>query len=148
MSSDTRDGSIYFFHIPKTAGMTVWRALDSGYEPELICPYWLWDQLIDAPQAELARYQVFRGHFYGFLEEYLGRPLRKFTLLRNPLERTISCYYYIRQYPEHPNHKHATALSLRQFCTHKSTRYLVENYQAGYLASFLYTRDPVKLAKK
>lgn len=144
----TENVGVYFFHIPKTAGMTVWKAIESAYDPESICPHWLWDQLIEAPREELDRYKVFRGHFYGFLEPYLGRELRKFTVLRDPVERTISYYYYIRVLKEHPNHKHAQALSLREFCLHEGTRYLVENYQAGYLASFAFTQDPLAVARE
>jgi hypothetical protein len=139
---------VYFFHIPKTAGMSIWRALESAYEPESICPYWLWDQLVDVPRQDLARYRVFRGHFYAYLEPYLGRQLTKFTVLREPVERTISYYYYIRELPEHPNHLQARTLNLREFCLADETRYLVENYQSGYMASFAFPRDVGQLASR
>jgi hypothetical protein len=128
--------------------MTVWRALESAYGPDSICPAWLWGQLIEMPKIELERYHVFRGHFCGILEPYLGRELLKFTLLRDPVKRTISYYYYIRQLPEHPHHSHAQTLSLRDFCTDEETRHLIENYQAGYLSSFCAPYDPTEIAKR
>jgi len=146
MTSPPNAADLYFFHIPKTAGMSVWKAIDAAYPPDSICPYWLWDQLIEAPKSDLERYRVFRGHFYGFLEPYLGRTLPKFTILRDPVERTVSYYSYIRGLPEHPNYQHARTLTLPQFCLHPETRYLVENYQAGYLATFSRTKNPAEIA--
>jgi len=142
------DEGLYFLHIPKTAGMTVWKAIASAHAPETICPYWLWDQLLGVPKAELAKFQVFRGHFHGLLEAYLGRKLATFTLLRDPVERTISTYYYIRQSSDHPNHERACELSLLEFCLHEETRYRVENYQAGYLATFVFALDPAEVAMR
>jgi hypothetical protein len=141
-------GRLYFFHIPKTAGMSVWKAIEAAYDPASVCPWWLWDQLIEIPREELTGYSVFRGHFYGFLETYIERTLPKFTILRDPVERTISYYSYIRGLPEHPACEHARTLGLREFCLHSETRYLMENYQAGYLASFDTPRLPAEIAAR
>lgn len=132
---------VYFFHIPKTAGMSVWRFLEQAFPADKICPWWLWDQLIDAPRAELDRWQVFRGHFLSHLEPYLARPLKTFTFLRDPVARTISHYFHVRRAPEHPYHSHAQRMSLAEFCLHPETRHMAENYQAAYLAKS--ALDPV-----
>ena len=132
---------VYFFHIPKTAGVSVWRFLEQSFPADQICPWWLWDQLIDVPRPELDRWQVFRGHFQSHLEPYLGRPLKTFTFLRDPVARTISQYFHVRRAPEHPYHSHALRMSLSEFCLHPETRHMVENYQAAYLA-----KSPLDLA--
>jgi Sulfotransferase family len=129
-----RKGGIYFFHIPKTAGLSVWSFLEEAFDEERICPWWLWDQLITAPAADLDRWDVFRGHFLAHLESYLGRELATFTMLRDPVERTISHYYHVRRAPDHPCHRYALHMSLRDFCVHPLTRHMVENYQSCYLA--------------
>lgn len=139
---------VYFFHIPKTAGASVYKAIDAAFDSSSICPCWLWDDLIDVPSDLLAGYKVFRGHFYGFFELFLGRQLRKFAILREPVDRTVSYYHYIRNSVEHPNHADALALTLREFCLHDETRYLVENYQAGYLASLVLYTDPRAVAER
>jgi hypothetical protein len=54
---------IYFFHIPKTAGVSVWRFLEQTFPSHRICPWWLWEQLINVPQGERDQWNLFRGAF-------------------------------------------------------------------------------------
>ncbi len=136
---------VYFFHIPKTAGMSVWRFLEQAFPRAGICPWWLWDQLIAVPRSELSQWDIFRGHFLSHLEPYLGRQLLTFTMLRDPVERTISHYYHVRRAAEHPSHEHAQQMSLAEFCINPATRHMVENYQAAYLAKA--PRDPAAVAQ-
>lgn len=135
----------YFFHIPKTAGTSIYRFLESVFPPNEICPGWLWDQIIRIPQPELRNYRLFRGHFYGYLEPYLGKPLKKLTVLRDPIERSISHYAHVRREPSHPFHAQARSRSLREFCLADDTRHLIENFQAQCLAT-LYL-NPVNVAR-
>lgn len=126
---------VYFFHIPKTAGSSVRKNLiEHAFASDRICPWWLWDQLITVPRSKLDQWDVFRGHFLSHFEPYLGRPLATFTLLRNPVARTISHYNHVRRHTDHPFHEHALRMSLRDFCVDPMTRWMVENYQAAYLA--------------
>ena len=136
---------VYFFHIPKTAGMSMWRFLEHIFPADRMCPWWLWDQLIGVPGHELNQWDLFRGHFLAHLEPYLGRQLATFTILRDPVERTISHYYHVRRATEHPSHSYAQQLSLAEFCVHPMTRHMVENYQAGYLAAL--PRNPTAAAQ-
>ena len=87
----------------------------------------------------------FPGAFSGASGAYLGRQLATFTILRDPVERTISHYYHVRRATEHPSHSYAQQLSLAEFCVHPMTRHMVENYQAGYLAAL--PRNPTAAAQ-
>ncbi len=136
---------VYFFHIPKTAGMSVYRFVEQSFPVEKTCPHWLWEQLIAVPRPDLDRWDVFRGHFLSHLEPYLGRRLATFTMLRDPIERRISHYHHVRRAPEHPFHRKALSTSLADFCLDPSTRHMVENYQASYLAKA--PRDPSEIAR-
>lgn len=135
----------YFYHIPKTAGMSSWRLIEWLYPEAKICPGRMWEDIINTPMDVMNTYDVFRGHFLAYLEPYIGRKLATFTVLRNPVERTISHYCHVQRAPEHPFHSDARNLSLAEFCTHPRTRHMVQNYQAGYLAC-PERKDPKSLA--
>lgn len=139
-----REG-VYFFHIPKTAGVSIYRFLESVFPLQEICPGWLWDHIIRTPKAELNKYRIFRGHFFGYLEPYLGRELKKFTILRDPIERSISYYAHIRRDPGHPYYIQAQTRVLREFCLADDTRHLIENYQAQCLATLYF--NPATVAR-
>ena len=147
LKTDTRAQTqgVYFFHIPKTAGMSVWRCLEDIFPADKLCPWWLWDQLIGVTGHELNQWDLFRGHFLAHLEPYLGRQLATFTILRDPVERTISHYYHVRRAMDHPSYSYAQQLSLAEFCVHPMTRHMVENYQAGYLT--VLPRNPTAVAR-
>jgi hypothetical protein len=90
------------------------------------------------PAEELSRYRIFRGHFQGYLGDFLRRPLLLLTLLRDPIERTISCYSYARCNPDYPFHEYARKLTLREYCLHPATRWRIEDYQTSCLLSILW----------
>jgi hypothetical protein len=105
----------------------------------------MWEDIITIPMDVMKAYSVFRGHFLAYLEPYIGRKLATFTVLRNPVERTISHYCHVQRAPEHPFHSDARKLSLAEFCTHPRTPHMVQNYQARYLAC-PERKDPQALA--
>ncbi len=142
---NVRRRGCYFYHIPKTAGMSAWQLLEWAYPEKNICPGRMWEDIITVPTETLAGYDVYRGHFLAYIEPYLGRRFDTFTLLREPVERTISHYYHVQRAPEHPFHADALGLSLAEFCNHPRTRHMVQNYQSGYLAC-LGGKDPRALA--
>jgi hypothetical protein len=114
--------------------MSTWQIIEWLYPEDKICPGRMWEDIINVPLEIMNAYQAFRGHFLAYLEPYLGRKLTTFTVLRNPVERTISHYCHVQRAPEHPFHNEACVLSLADFCTHPRTRHMVQNYQAAYLA--------------
>lgn len=84
------------------------------------------------------KYSVFSGHFMDALEPKMGISLQTITVLRDPVQRTISNYAHVRRDPYQPWHELAQKLTLREFCQHPDTRELIENYQAVCLS----TRTP------
>lgn len=88
---------VIFLHIPKTAGQSVHSALTESFGADAICPARVNEQLVKLSIQEINRYQVFSGHFDWSLLDCIKGPKYVFTVLRNPLERILSFYFYLRE---------------------------------------------------
>src|SRR5436305_11580454 len=81
---------VYFLHIPKTSGSSLWRFLQRAVGPDAATPPLLWRQLVSGQYRIPARTRVITGHFGGLLPLWLRRWPRIITLLREPLARALS----------------------------------------------------------
>lgn len=125
---------LYFQHIPKTAGTSITALLNQALPMDEWCPPTHWDELVEIPPAALSKYRYFIGHFGQALGTFLGADLNRFTVLRDPIERTISHYAHIQRASHHPFHEVSKGMSLLEFVLNPVTRHNVENYQARYIA--------------
>jgi len=130
--------TLYFLHIPKSAGTSVTRVLDNYFNKSSILPYQTWNQLLPNLPIEFSNFELIRGHFGYGLYKILNKKPVYLTMLRNPIERTISQYHHIRMDP-HTNNwvdedflKPSDALS--DLLNDKEKRKLFVNTQCRYLA--------------
>jgi len=89
----------FFMHIPKTAGMTLYHRL-IGCHGETLYPLPRDRGRLDAAAdidhlrrcfgTHRSQIRVVVGHFPRCIDEVLGVPLTTFTILRNPVDRTLS----------------------------------------------------------
>ena len=124
---------LYLLHIPKTAGTSLRAALQDHYHAAL-CPAAMWDDFYREPALRTGYYRAYCGHFGIGLATYLGRKLRVVTVLRDPLERTISHFHEVRRTASHPLHHHVIRQTLFDFVHDPITVPMVTNFQARYLA--------------
>jgi hypothetical protein len=120
---------LYFFHIPKTGGMTMQALIEEHYAPEKICPVQLEPQFEQLPDDSLDQYELFAGHMWG-VKKRLQRPVNMFTILRDPFKRAVSMYYYILRVPGHAMHEAANQGEFERVVTHPS----MNNSQVVHLA--------------
>lgn len=90
------------------------------------------------------RFEFYSGHFYRPLKDFLGFDLDVVTVLRDPIDRTISHFEHVLRARDHYFYDHVNRhKSLLEFVLDPITRPLVENFQTKCLVDSF---DPVKLA--
>ena len=119
---------IVHMHIPKTAGTSVNGAFFALYGKARICPA---RYEPDFKDVDLDGYDFFTGHIGYDVASKLGPPV--VCLLRDPIDRFISVYYYWRQLYEKENRRDwgvrtAYALSLDEFVERFDEVALIEEF--------------------
>lgn len=140
-------GTIIFLHIPKTAGLTMVSILEREYPPDQI---FLFRKRANPPrdrQAFLNESETFRsqlklirGHLAFGIHADLKQPSTYFTLLRDPVERVVSHYYYVLQNPTHHLYDKVRGMSLSDYVTSGVTRE-VRNGQTNMVAGMAASED-------
>jgi hypothetical protein len=92
------DRKLVFLHLPKTGGTTLLHHFSAAFAEAEICPE-RFSALDRIPPETLATYRFFSGHFN--YEQVRLIPGRTFvvTVLRDPIERILSTYYFWKRHP-------------------------------------------------
>ncbi len=88
--------NIVFLHIPKTAGQSVHHYLVTNFDEKVIFPARVNSQILNYTIGEIKKYKIFSGHFDLSFLDIVDQPKFTFTILRNPKDRILSYYFYIR----------------------------------------------------
>ncbi|PPS40408.1 sulfotransferase family 2 domain-containing protein [Chroococcidiopsis sp. TS-821] len=118
-----QEQAIIFLHLPKAAGSTLHRIIERQYPANVI--YSIdglkvaesIEEFKNLPIARRQEIKMLKGHMNFGLHEYLPRPSTYITMLREPVERVISLYYYIIRNPKHWLHAEVKGknLSLQEY---------------------------------
>lgn len=118
----------FFFHIPKCAGMSVWHALWDIYGFENVYQVGIKAQRLEfeamTPEKR-GSYGAIGGH--GYLTNLSGAAgdlsgYHKFVTFRNPVDRIVSEYHFIRNLPEHFKHDIVSKIPLEEFALQKDVQ--------------------------
>lgn len=102
------DEAVIFLHLPKTAGTTVNRLIEWEYslaEMYSIDPVlyeWSATHLRKLSPQRLQKTRMFKGHMLFGLHKDLPQRATYITVLRDPIDRVISAFYFMRSYKLHP----------------------------------------------
>lgn len=127
---------LYFWHIPKTAGMSVWKWLEGHFEPQQVYrPHLLPELLRDAAESRLHGHDLFRGHFADAPLDLVGTRLTTLTVLREPVARTLSHIAHVARAEDHPLHERVVAHGghLDAVLRDPLVRRMVQDVQCRYL---------------
>ncbi|MEK4277818.1 MULTISPECIES: sulfotransferase family 2 domain-containing protein [unclassified Cytobacillus] len=111
---------IIFIHIPKTAGTSMRKIIEKQYTIRQIRSFYAgyedaYNKLKGTPNSRLSSVKWVQGHFQFGLHEVLPQPAQYIAMLRHPVDRVISFYYFLRESPRHPLNKKAMSLTLKEF---------------------------------
>jgi len=121
------DDIVYFLHIPKTAGTTLIAILDSYFDFDSIYPWRFWPKLL-RKIPDFTKYKLVRGHFGYGLHRLLPKKPVYVTILRDPIERTISDYdHRVRDPDPLYKEKYSKNQSIAEFFSDKEKRKTFEN---------------------
>jgi hypothetical protein len=121
MSLVRDDRSIIYVHLPKCGGTTFNRIIEWEYpllEVFSIDPSffrWSYQHLLRWPQERLARIKVFKGHMPFGLHKRLSQPATYITVLRDPIDRAISQYYFPLTRRLQPQHRVVKNLTMEEY---------------------------------
>jgi hypothetical protein len=149
---------LIFVHIPKAGGTTLKSIISKNYAEDTIFKRYhlknetCTDILQKLSVQEIKKIKCYAGHFRFGIHEHLPYPATYITLLRHPVHRIISFYYYILREKNHPFHDELIEkqMTLKDFVV--SERAVVTNNQtrnlAGLISSFPVSRDDLSIAKQ
>lgn len=137
---------VLFDHIPKCGGSSLTHLLRLSYGHHRVAPPFMGEQASVAKRA-FKNYDVVIGHLGGQIFDNWPQNLFCCTLVRDPLDRALSTYYYFQRLPNSgvPQVESVRALSLDEFS--QSTRRPFVNeilnnpLTVHFAAAFGYTGD-------
>jgi hypothetical protein len=107
--------TLIFIHIPKTGGTTLQAVLerecpagtvfDFGGDSSRLAT----DRFRRLPKSTRAGFRVVAGHVGFGVHRYLPQPFTYVTVLRHPVDRIMSHYFYVLRRSEHYLHEQVTA---------------------------------------
>jgi hypothetical protein len=139
-----------FLHIPKTGGMTMDGVIERLYRQGqrfATDPFRHWeslDQFRALPEEQRASYPIIYGHMAFGIHEAVPNPCSYFTILRDPIDRTVSAYHYVRENVDHPYHRtlHDSGLDLKGILERRAFAVVPPNQQVKMLTGY-YDKDYV-----
>lgn len=137
-SNQLNNNFIIHLHMPKTGGTTLKKVIHKIYKNKVV------DLYVNANQLEeeinkllLGEISCLQGHFPCGVHKYIEQSFTYVTMLRHPVERIISEYYFIRSIPWHELHDKVKEMSLYDYQADSQT----QNLQTRYILGNLDLRD-------
>jgi hypothetical protein len=103
-----QEQTVIFLHIPKAAGTTLRNILQRQYlEEEILNLHGVssLEKLEKLSDGEKRQLKLIQGHFPFGVHEMLPQPSTYITMLRNPVKRVISTYFYAKRTPFHRDYE-------------------------------------------
>jgi len=116
-----KNTKVFFYHIPKCAGMSIWHYLWDIYGSKNVLQVGIKkdvEKFQNTSRANLERYSAIGGHHW--LSTYREKlddldGYFKITTLRDPIDRIISSYNFIKNFEIHAKHEEVKKTAFEDF---------------------------------
>ncbi|MGE3804343.1 MAG: sulfotransferase family 2 domain-containing protein [Gemmataceae bacterium] len=132
---------LIFLHVPKTAGTSTAALLKRSFHAEEVArlengisPFDFICWLRALPLDRKRRLRLVLGHMGFGVHAFLPEESTYITVLRHPVDRIISLYYFIVRNTDHPWHEIIARMSFMEFALDPVST-IVDNFQVRMLAA-------------
>jgi hypothetical protein len=108
----TKEELLLFLHIQKTAGSTLRTFIKNQYDEDEI---WFGSSLDKLKEYDPNKLKCVGGHFPYGIHQNFNRPFSYFTMLRDPVDRVLSYYYFIKNRPNRGKHERTAGMDIKDF---------------------------------
>jgi Galactose-3-O-sulfotransferase len=146
-------------HVPKTGGTSLVEAIESEYGADSLVRLYLGgfgiplEEFLGWPRRRLRQTRAVAGHYEFGPAASLPGPSTYLTILRDPVDRVISHYYYVMTEPTliELHQAHGSDASVEAHVTRSPLRHLVNNAQTRQLGGDMHQpgrpAGPVELSR-
>lgn len=117
--------------MPKSGGSTLTSIIRKNFSEREILPYFHYKDNFEQilKQVNINKIKIIHGHYLFGIHERINRPFSCFTILRHPVERVVSLYYYLKSI-DGKNYDKYRKMTLDEFIKNK----IEANIQTGFLS--------------
>ncbi len=133
---------LFFIHIPKTAGSSIYQILHREYSKRLGIFYDLtpreWEMTLARPDHG---FDCIFGHYWFGFHAHSARPYEYATMMRHPVEAVLSYYFYIAHQPSHWLNPFVLQMPMKDFFQLPDN--IMDAFFRNYQSVYMLGRPPV-----
>ncbi|WP_078430404.1 sulfotransferase family 2 domain-containing protein [Alkalihalobacterium alkalinitrilicum] len=136
-------------HMPKTAGTTLRTIIKQNVDSSKSYELYRYGNQLSKILSNLNQKDIkcIQGHFPYGIHELLDQKAIYITMLRNPVERVISEYYFIKSIPRHELHQQVKKMTLTEYQQELRNCNLQTRLLSGKVTKEVLSQEDIQQAK-